>query len=201
MFSKQVQRASANGHSGIVDILLNEGLSPLVVCDEYNSLHAAVDGGWPAVIKLLIDWGVSVECRDMNSNTPLHISVARAHESAVEMLLDNGADVEAQHSSGATALHCAIIHGHSDIVEMLLKRGASTNISVHQGSSMIHSAAMLQDCRVMELLHLHGVDIEMRTTGTLQTPLILVNQLQVARVFLNLSKPSFASAEVVIVVF
>jgi ankyrin repeat protein len=137
----------------------------------------------------------------MNSNTPLHISVARAHESAVEMLLDNGADVEAQHSSGATALHCAIIHGHSDIVEMLLKRGASTNISVHQGSSMIHSAAMLQDCRVMELLHLHGVDIEMRTTGTLQTPLILVNQLQVARVFLNLSKPSFASAEVVIVVF
>ena len=62
-----------------------------------------------AVIKLLIDAGVSVNETDKNGVTPLHRAVRFRSLCAVDLLLANGADVHAtDRKSHSTALHRAV---------------------------------------------------------------------------------------------
>jgi uncharacterized protein len=167
-----VNRAAWLGHVGIVAILLEHFVDPLTVCDEYNALHAASHEGWPAVVKLLVDNGVRVDCRADWLRTSLHISAGQEKTPVVSMLIDNGADIEARDLNGDTALHYGILTGNTDVVKVFLDAGSRTDVVNTDGFTAMHLAANVNDARVMLMLCNRGVNIEMRQLVSQQTPLI-----------------------------
>lgn len=61
-----------------------------------------------AVLKLLLDCGVSVDARDEHGYTPLHFAVRANREDMVQLLLERGADINAKSYKGYSVLHCAV---------------------------------------------------------------------------------------------
>lgn len=100
-----------------------------------------------AVIKFLIDSGVSVNETDKNGVTPLHRAVRFRSLEAVDLLLVSGADVRAtDRKSHSTALHRAVTNsgapataGKMDIaaaiVRSLLSHGADPAAKNKKGKS------------------------------------------------------------------
>jgi ankyrin repeat protein len=54
----------------------------------------AAEGGHKAVMKLLLEKGADVECKDKWGQTPLWFAVGMGHEAVAKLLLEKGADVE-----------------------------------------------------------------------------------------------------------
>jgi ankyrin repeat protein len=167
-----VNRAAWRGFAGIVEILLEFSVDPLALCDDYNALHSASHEGWPAVVKLLVDNGVGVDSRANSLLTSLHISAMQEKTHVVSILIANGANIEARDLNGDTAIHYAIRAGNAGIVEIFLNAKARTNVANADGFTSMHLAADVYDVSVIELLCNHGVNIEMRSLMTRQTPLI-----------------------------
>lgn len=100
-----------------------------------------------AVIRFLIESGVSVNETDKNGVTPLHRAVRFRSLQAVDLLLDSGADVGAtDRKSHSTALHRAVTSsgapataGKTDtaaaIIRSLLSHGADPAAKNKKGKS------------------------------------------------------------------
>lgn len=78
-----------------------------------------------ATVTMLLDHGTSVETRDHNQWTPLHVAVATGQEAIVDLLLARGAPVDAVHAQGSTPLFCGCNKPYAAIVKKLLARGAN----------------------------------------------------------------------------
>ncbi|MCC6220461.1 MAG: ankyrin repeat domain-containing protein [Deltaproteobacteria bacterium] len=108
-----------------VRILVNAGadvnalgeweLTPLIVAVRYGSSSELVE--------YLIEEGASIEVRDFDDDTPLHIAARRGVEH-VRLILDAGADVNSRGDMGMTALHAAVDYTNDSMVALLVSRGA-----------------------------------------------------------------------------
>ena len=54
----------------------------------------------------------SVDARDRNQNTPLHIAAINNHIEAVRILVEINADVQLKDEYGDQPIHLALYHGH-----------------------------------------------------------------------------------------
>jgi ankyrin repeat protein len=117
--------ASRNGQTTAAKKLLDHGANIHALCTQtqQSSLHMAVMGDHMSTVKLLVERGASVECRDADGDTPL-ISGSRNGSKSIEILLEAGADVNAFNKNGCTALHWSCYNGHESVVEQLLISGA-----------------------------------------------------------------------------
>ncbi|MCY4496791.1 MAG: ankyrin repeat domain-containing protein [Rhodospirillaceae bacterium] len=90
-----------------------------------------------ADVKFCLDMGMSVDARDAEDATPLHLAAEFGMAATIEMLVDAGADIEAraywQESIGGyedkyqwTPLRVAIAFGTADNVTALIEAGAET---------------------------------------------------------------------------
>ena len=94
---------------------------------------AATEGN-AAVVKKLLDCGVSPDAKDQNGDTALHLAAAEGNTAVVKVLLEHGAHPNIQTQSGGnTALHLAITEGHLAVVEALLAKGANPHALNNQG--------------------------------------------------------------------
>ncbi|CAI8018881.1 Ankyrin repeat domain-containing protein 54 [Geodia barretti] len=59
-------------------------------------------------VKVLVSYGASVNQRDCNGNTPLHLACCTHHVGVVTALLKSGTDVNATDTKGVTPLHLAL---------------------------------------------------------------------------------------------
>ncbi len=66
----------------------------------------------------------SINRKDKNGNTPLHLAARRNNEAIVKLLLSKGADVNARNNRGVTPLHLAARHADLEIVKRLVEAGA-----------------------------------------------------------------------------
>lgn len=70
----------------------------LIYCFEQKgrtALHVASGLGNCEAIKLLLDYGASLNSRDRKGNTSLHLAVAGNHSDAVALLVSKGAFINA----------------------------------------------------------------------------------------------------------
>ena len=75
-----------------------------------------------AMVKLLLQHGVSPEEKDYHEYAPIHYSVVLNWVDTVKTLHEKGADINAATSSGKTALMLAIEFDRVEILEYLLKQ-------------------------------------------------------------------------------
>lgn len=73
-----------------------------------SPLHEAVQGGrwdgWHEVLNVLLSRGATVDARDVDGRTPLHLAAQNLDPRAVQRLLGHGADVNAQDRDGNSVL-------------------------------------------------------------------------------------------------
>lgn len=73
------------------------------------------------MIRLLLRRGVStINEKDSDGRTALHVTVQPVDEEMVETLMKHGADPNALDKHGLDALHCTVNQGHEEVVEILL---------------------------------------------------------------------------------
>lgn len=104
------------------------GLSPLIM---------AIDGGNPAIAKMLISAGCAVDDSDnVVGLTALHLATFLADDDTIELILKK-LDLEPERKRqcinlrtkfGLTCLHRAVANGHLSTVRILLAHGADPNV-------------------------------------------------------------------------
>lgn len=146
-------QAAQNGYDRIVKLILTESrkyvdeedcwvlkrvwLHADYMSDEgFTALHLAAARGHLAVLEVLFERKVDVNCRSQNAlqygSSALHLAASNGQLEVVKFLLARGAKPEMYRASnwfcswfsnGSSPLWLAAIHGHADVVETLLQAG------------------------------------------------------------------------------
>ncbi|XP_010323645.1 serine/threonine-protein kinase 12 isoform X2 [Solanum lycopersicum] len=77
----------------------------------------------------LLDSGTSVNYRDIDGRTALHIAACQGYADVVDFLLKNGAQVDSMDRWGSTPLADAIYYKNNDVVKLLEVHGAKPAVA------------------------------------------------------------------------
>ena len=103
------------------------------------------------LVKRLYSEGASVNCRNEEGRSPLHLSVYNDWDRVSHFLIDMGADLNAKGKFGGTPLHMAAFKGNLSIVQLMLKKGADIRSKDSNGNLPIHLAAMYGWADIVEV--------------------------------------------------
>ena len=74
--------------------------------------------------------------------------------------LDAGADIDFRHpTTGQTPLMTSVLSGKPALVKLLLERGADVTVPEKDGYTPAHGAGFQGRAEIMEMLHVHGIDV------------------------------------------
>ncbi|KAK1943631.1 Ankyrin-1 [Phytophthora citrophthora] len=122
--NEQLLVASEKGKQRAVFLLLHQGIDK-DRCKGllgYSPVHHAAARGHLEVLKLLIDFGWSVDVRNDALETPLHLACFDGHTQVAELLLDRGASINAKTKDQETPLFYAARKGQYRTVRLLVRR-------------------------------------------------------------------------------
>uniref|UniRef100_A0A8C5HQN6 Serine/threonine-protein phosphatase 6 regulatory ankyrin repeat subunit C-like n=1 Tax=Gouania willdenowi TaxID=441366 RepID=A0A8C5HQN6_GOUWI len=123
----------------------------------FSSIQAYYGHG--KALLLLCETLVSLDVRDIEGQTALHLAAQRGFSSYCLLLLVNmeqSADIlDCQDTSGQTALMLAALGCHTDCVHILLEKGAQVDAADKRGFTALHRAVVLgsEDCVLAVLEH------------------------------------------------
>uniref|UniRef100_A0A2N9IVT3 MSP domain-containing protein n=2 Tax=Fagus sylvatica TaxID=28930 RepID=A0A2N9IVT3_FAGSY len=108
----------------------------------WDELHVAVAfDQTDEILSLIKSRGYgSLDCRDKEGRTPLHLAASKGSIWCARLLVESGADMNARCKDGRTALHRAATNGDRQIVEMLIEFGADPAITNDRGQSPLDAA-------------------------------------------------------------
>ncbi|KAE8378568.1 ankyrin repeat-containing domain protein [Aspergillus bertholletiae] len=161
--------ATARGHVEVSRVLLEAGASIEKIYPEggknQDAFFSAAGFNRPAAVALLIEYGASLERRDVRGRTPLIFAAQCQSLEAVEVLLRHGAKANAL-VHGCTALSFAIDEGSVPMTKLLLENGADVAITHDQPSDNVSFLLRVMNRRhdpeviaaMMKLLLNHGAD-------------------------------------------
>ena len=104
-------------------------------------LHIAARRGHAHIARVILEYGVSVDCGDGELRTPLHYAASSGQTSMVQLLLDAGANANVVDSSLVTPCMHASFNGHVDLVRVLVKGGADVQLRTWYGAMALQFAA------------------------------------------------------------
>jgi ankyrin repeat protein len=145
---------------------------PVPASELKKQLMLAAKDGQAGQITRLLNFGLDVNTRDDENNTPLIIAAGNGHAEALKALLAVGADVDARNQQRTSALSAACSGGHLDAAGVLVKAGASLAVKNVEGFTPLALACRRGQLDVVKLLLSAQADIKSRTNGG-KTPLIL----------------------------
>ncbi|MBH9576847.1 ankyrin repeat domain-containing protein [Inhella proteolytica] len=92
----------------------------------FTALHIAATAGHLPIVRLLVDNGADIDCRDSHGLSPLHQAIGWPE--VMQALLDSGADVDGVTAQGVTPLMCASAFGELASARLLLVMGAKVDL-------------------------------------------------------------------------
>ena len=185
-----------NGDITRTEIYISLAPSPdwlnIVNDQRQTALHLAVIVKLEAVARRLMTSGASVDVRDSNGNTPLHVACREGDSNLVKCLLTPVSyletlvnkydipyqripqDLDRRNYDGLSCLHLAALNNHVGVMELLLKKGAKVNARDRRsGRSVLHHAVESGNLEMVEfLLKQRKIDINCVTYGG-STPVVL----------------------------
>lgn len=147
-------------------LLLERGANFNEIGDYLTILFAvsAMEEPKPQIIKTLIKKGASVDAKDTNGVTALHIASGLTPE-MFRIVIERSADVDAQMSpDGITPLMFATLVKNPEIVEMLLKHGANTEIKDNNGETALIYAIKQNSEEIIEMLIKSGANVNAKSS-------------------------------------
>ncbi|XP_019240069.1 PREDICTED: GA-binding protein subunit beta-2 [Nicotiana attenuata] len=108
--------------------------------------------------------GVSLDSKDSEGRTALHMASANGHCGIVEYLIRNGADVNASNMEKNTPLHWACLNGHIEVVKSLILAGASVSALNSHERTPIDEAVSRGKMNIIDAINEAVAQLEL--TGT-----------------------------------
>lgn len=151
-FPLLLNRAVRNGHTQVLELMLNSGVK--IGQKVINTLlTVAVEEGHAEDVKLLLTAGAQIDEADPNSTPLLYTAAENGHADMIELLQSKGADIDKTKSSdGQTPLYVAAKRGHAHVVELLLKAGADIYKASLNGEIPLDAAVQSNYADVVILL-------------------------------------------------
>ncbi len=129
--------AADAGHGDIVQALLEAGTPSTTRCaDREPLLHHTLRAD-PALVAMLLRWGVDIDARNTKQNTALMIAARSGAAELVEILLRHGAEIDLRGHGRCTALMAAAAAGQRYVVARLLRAGADTDLRDRDGENAL----------------------------------------------------------------
>jgi cytohesin len=172
---------------GILKMLLNAGADPTAFTADpgkyvgYGTtpFHLASEYGYLESLKIIIDSGVDIHCRNIEGNTALHEAAYARVPAALKMLLEAGADPNATNKYGKTPILNAskVVYyldpttfsldtksyfqdeESYDCIKLLLEAGADPNVQDDEGCTAMQNVSEAGSEGCVKLLLTSGADL------------------------------------------
>ncbi|XP_051957883.1 dynein axonemal heavy chain 12 [Xyrauchen texanus] len=139
--------------------LLDNGSSPDTLDEEEDSpLIVAIRNNHYDMVKVLLNFNVSVNQEGAHRRTALHEAARLGLTDFVDLLLKNGAHPDPMSTYGLTPLALAAQGGHLEIIRTLLRRGANVESQAQDSATILFEASASGNPDVISLLLEHGAD-------------------------------------------
>ncbi len=152
-------------------------------------LYASAERGQTRILAwVLWSWPGSVNAKNTNGFTPLHLAAYRGHGETAKVLIKADANVNATSKYGRTPLHRAGEWGHAEVAKILLKARADINAKDWFGGwTPLYYAASQRRTEMAKLLLKAGAEVNAKDEYG-RTPLHLaafMGHAEVAKILLN----------------
>ena len=107
----------------IIDLAVEHGIALPAIRKEQPEILTSVFLDHMGLCILVLHAGVSVEARDPEGLSALHVAVGNRNIDVCRFLLDSGANIHARDSHGMTPLLEGVYYGHEEAVRLLLAKG------------------------------------------------------------------------------
>jgi ankyrin repeat protein len=161
--------ACQSGYRSLVRIILEHFDLPR---DQLSlGLHKAVQGGYAAVVKPVLEMGKpDVESKD-NGHTPLSWAARGGHDAVAKALLESNAVANSKDVYDQTPLSWAAGNGHEDVVKLLLEKGAELESKDKYERTPLSWAAGNGHEDMVKLLLEKGAELQSEDNNIGRTPL------------------------------
>ena len=156
-----IEAAALGDDSSVTQILserlltVEEASKPdLRLNSTYFGLTALHRAKTPEVARVLLDFGVPVNCRGPLGQTPLHTCCD--NPAVLKVLLEQGANIAATTEDGSTVLEWAVVADSIDSVRLLLEKGANVQSKNNNGNTPLH---LVSSKKMTELLLSFGAKV------------------------------------------
>ncbi|KAK7094592.1 hypothetical protein V1264_006126 [Littorina saxatilis] len=129
-----------------------------------RSMFAACKVCDDTTVKECLCYHATVDSKDENGLTPLHIASKHGHADIASLLADLGANLNATAKSGLTPLHYACRGQCLETVQLLVEKGGLVNAVDREGITPLHTACKQGDKEIAELLILHNAHVDAKTS-------------------------------------
>lgn len=126
-------------------------------------LVAARNGDREATLRLLVEDGVYINCKDTLGFTPLMWAVYYNHFAVTELLLSYVANLNAKSLGGHTPLHIAVSKGSVECLNLLCKAGANMNVRSKNGYTALHEACSSGHWECAKILLEHKISVNIKS--------------------------------------
>ncbi|KAF0991762.1 hypothetical protein HZS_1189, partial [Henneguya salminicola] len=135
--------AASKGHISIMKTLI-EFSSPLALDEDDSNntaLHLGAMNGFYRAIPILVNSGVSVDCRNISHMTALDIACNNGHVKVVSALIDAEATINISENCKSTSpILIAAKEGHSEVITLLINKGGDVTKVDHYGRNCLEVA-------------------------------------------------------------
>lgn len=147
--------AAAQGNRGFAQKLVEAG------AEMGKALHEAVLGDHQEIVNDLLEGGASIDAKDKNGSTPLHLAAREGKLAIVQLLILKGADKDAMDSRQKTPLYLAVGRRHEAAALALLAGRADVNRRcTSENESVLHIAAIVDLPELLRAAIGHGAEID-----------------------------------------
>ncbi|KZV62440.1 ankyrin [Peniophora sp. CONT] len=154
--------AAEHGHYALVNKLLQlRDVDIDASAGGFTALHLATLGGHARVVKLLLDYGATVDAVTEDDDTPLAFAVRFSRPELAALLLARGSMVNASERVRAVVFFDAARSNDLSIVRTLLHLGLNVDVLMH-GQTALHTALRFGHRDVVQVLLQNRADATVR---------------------------------------